>query len=86
MLLSSSNVDIVADEGSLEFTPKAELTWPLHVHITLERDTEAPSSRLAQLLQRYKHAEILSIQMTFKQVIIWDRMIRGNVNLVICLN
>ena len=32
-----------------------------------------------------KHVKALSIQMAFKQVIAWNRMIRGRVNLVICL-
>ena len=32
-----------------------------------------------------KHVEILSIQMAFKRVIAWNRMIRGHVNLMISL-
>ena len=54
LLLSSSNdasVDIADDKGSFDFSLKAEFTSTLHVHITLARETEAASSRLAQLLQ-----------------------------------
>ena len=55
LLLSSLNdvsVDIVDDEGSIEFSPEAEFTSPLHVHITLAANTEPASLRFTQLLQR----------------------------------
>ena len=51
---SSSNdasVDFADDKGPFEFSPIAEFTSPLYVHITIARDTEAVSSRLTQLLQ-----------------------------------
>ena len=32
-----------------------------------------------------KHAETLSIQITFKRVIVWNGMIRDHINLMICL-
>ena len=54
LLLSSLNdvsVDIVNNEGSFEFSRKAEFASPVHAHITLATDAEPVSSRLAQLLQ-----------------------------------
>ena len=35
---------------SFEFSPKAEFTSPLYVHIAFATDTEAPSLCLAQLI------------------------------------
>ena len=72
LLLSSLNdafVDIVDGEGSFEFSPIAEFTSHLHVHITLAADTEATSLRLVQLLKCQKHAETLNIQIDFKRII-----------------
>ena len=37
--LNDASVDIVDDEGSFEFSPKVEVTLPLHVHMTLATDT-----------------------------------------------
>ena len=54
LLLSSLNdvsVDIVNNEGSFEFSRKAEFISPVHAHITVATDAEPVSSRLAQLLQ-----------------------------------
>ena len=53
-LLSSSNdtsVDIVDDESSFEFSPKAEFTSPLYVYITPTIDTDAPCSRQRHTLR-----------------------------------
>ena len=71
-LLSSPNdasVDIVDDEGSVQFSPEVEFTLHLHVHITFATDTEAGLPWFAQLLECKIHIETLSIQMTFKHVI-----------------
>ena len=38
--LNDASVDIADDEGSFEFSPKVEVTSPLHVHITFATDTE----------------------------------------------
>ena len=51
------------------FSPKAEFTTPLHVHITLATDTDPASLRLTQLLV-LKHSETRSIQVTFKRVFV----------------
>ena len=40
-LLNAISVDIVDDEGSFQFSPEAEFTSPLYVHITCATDTEA---------------------------------------------
>ena len=39
--LNNAFVDIVDDEGSFQFSPEAEFTFHLYVHITLATDTEA---------------------------------------------
>ena len=72
-LLSSLNdapVDIVDDEGSFEFSPKAEFTSPLHVqfHFTLAIGTETESPIFAQLLKHQKHFQTFSNQMALKPV------------------
>ena len=49
LLLSSSNdasADAVDDEGSFQFSPKAEFTSLLYVHITLAAGTEAAARAL----------------------------------------
>ena len=51
--LFSSNhalADVVDDEDSFAFSPKADLTSPMYVHITLGIDTEADSSYFTKLL------------------------------------
>ena len=71
-LLSPSNdayVDTVEDEGSFQFSPKAEFTLHLHIHITFATDTEAGSPCFTQLLKCKRQIEILSIQTAFKRVI-----------------
>ena len=81
MLLLTSD-----DESSFEFFLKAEFTSHLYVHITLATDTEAPASCFAQLLQDSQN--ILKLKqniLLFKRHIPWNRMLRGHVNLVICL-
>ena len=68
LLITSSNdtsVDIVDDEGSFEFSPKAEFTSPLYVLITHAADTEATSPRLHNWCSVNE-----CIQMTFKRVIV----------------
>ena len=42
-------------------------------------------NHISQLLQCYKYVETLSILMVFKPIIAWNRMLKGHVNLVICL-
>ena len=49
--MDDGSVDNVNDEGSFQFSPEAEFTSPLYVHITLGTDTEAESPCFAQLLQ-----------------------------------
>ena len=80
-------LDIVDDEGSFEFSPKAEFTSPLHVHFhfTLAIGTETESPLFAQLLKHQNHFQTFSNQMALKPVTAWNRMLRGHVNLVICL-
>ena len=51
IIIKWASVDIIDDEGSFEFSTKAEFTSPLYIHITLATDTKAPSSGLEQLLQ-----------------------------------
>ena len=41
--LNDASGDIVADEGSFQFSPEAEFTSPLYVHITLAANTETES-------------------------------------------
>ena len=41
--LNDASVDIVDDEGSFQFSPEAEFTSHLYVHITLAKDTEVGS-------------------------------------------
>ena len=53
------------------------------IHITLATDTEAEPLCFTQL---QNHVETLSIKMAFNRIIGGNRMIRGHVNLVICLN
>ena len=49
--LNDASGDIVVDEGSFQFSPEAEFTSPLYVHITFATDTEAESTCFAKLLQ-----------------------------------
>ena len=60
-LLNDGSVDNVADEGSFQFSPESELASPLYVHITLATGAETESPCFAQLLQCYKHVEIVNI-------------------------
>ena len=72
MLVSSLNdgsVNIVNDKISFEFSPKAQFTSPLYIHIILAADTEAESQHLTEPLQCWKYVEILSIEMALKPVI-----------------
>ena len=46
-LLNDASVDIVDNEGSLEFSPKAGFTSLLYVHIALATDTEVESPHFA---------------------------------------
>ena len=80
------SVDNVDDEGSFQISHEAEFTSTLYVHITLLADTEAGSPSSAQLLQYWKHAKTLSTYVAFKRVIAWNGMIRGHVNMVICVD
>ena len=84
--LNDASVDIVDDEDSFEFSFEAEFILALYFHITLVRDTEPEWLYLAQLLQLKKYVEVVRIQVAFKRVIAWNRMIRGIVNLTICLS
>ena len=59
--LNDASGDLANDEGSFQFSPEAEFTLPLYVHITLAADTEAESPCSSKLLQCQKHVEILSI-------------------------
>ena len=55
-LLNAISVDIVDDEGSFQFSPEAEFTSPLCVHITRATDTEAEITVLcttATMLKTY---------------------------------
>ena len=49
--LNDASVNIVHNEGSFEFSPKAEFTSRLYIHTTLVKDTEAESPHCAQQLQ-----------------------------------
>ena len=44
-----TSVDINDNEGSFQFSPEAEFTSPLYVHITPETDTEAESPIFTEL-------------------------------------
>ena len=73
LLLSSSidvSADTVDDEGSFEFSPKAEFTSPLYLRITLAMDTYNIVLRTTTTTSILpKHFETLSIQMLFKPCI-----------------
>ena len=45
--LNDASGDIVVDEGSFQFSPEAEFTSPLYVHITLAANTETESPRFS---------------------------------------
>ena len=79
--LNDASVDFVDDEGFFQFSPEAEFTPPLYVHIIFATDTEREALCFTQLLQCQKHVEPLSIEMTFKRLVVWSIMIRGHVNL-----
>ena len=85
LLISSSN-EIADDEGSFEFSSKAEFTSPLHVRIILATDTEAEAYFCAITAVFPEDVETFSIQMFFKRYIAWKKILRGHVDLIICLN
>lgn len=68
LLISSSN-EIADDEGSFEFSSKAEFTSPLHVRIILATDTEAEAYFCAITAVFPEDVETFSIQMFFKRYI-----------------
>ena len=49
--LNDASGDIVDEEASFQFSPEAEFTSPLYVHITLATNTEAESPCFKQTLQ-----------------------------------
>ena len=49
--LNDASFDVVDDEGSFEFSPEAEFTPLLYVHIPLATDTEEEAPCFTQLLQ-----------------------------------
>ena len=79
----SNSIDISYFENMLRMTlciMKALLSLTyIWIHIILVRSYH-PCNK------HWKHVEAVSIQMTFKRVIVWNRMIRWHVSLVICLN
>ena len=50
-LLNEASVHSVDDGGSFQFSPEAESTSHLYVHITLATDTEVESPCFSQRLQ-----------------------------------
>ena len=50
--LKNASVDILGHEGSFEFSPTAQFTSPLYVHITLATDTKPESPHFTQRLTR----------------------------------
>ena len=64
--------------------PEAEFTSPSYLHITLATGNKAELPALHDC-DGVKNM-LLNIQMAFKCVIAWNRMIRVHVKLVTCLN
>ena len=49
--LNDASLDLVDDEGPFQFSPEAEFTSPLYVHITFATDNKAESQCFKELLQ-----------------------------------
>ena len=76
--------DIVDDEGSFQLSNEAGFTLIRSYHPCNRHWKRITVLRTTAIV--LKHVETLGIQMASKQVISWNRMIRGHINLVICLN
>ena len=72
--INDASVGIVDDEGNFQFSPKATFTSTFYIHITLAADTKR------RILRNCDSVKNIMKSFAFK----W--LLKGHVNLVICLN
>ena len=81
--INDASVDIGDDEDSFQFSHEAEFTSDVYVHVNFATDTEAELPYNCYSVKNM--LKLLAFKWFLKKLLL-ETMIRGHVDLVICLN